>query len=674
MGRRSLAPTAGGMAVLLLLTLTTVLAAASVPTAGPLPPPPAAAPLSGVPIPARPLAAITLGVSGSTPAAVALNWTQTSSLTFSSYSVLFSATGASGPWASATVIPSQSTTTYAALGLTPGGTYWWEVAENDALLPTQYSNVVNATQPGLADLTYQSLSASDVQFNWTNSATYGGSLSFGSYALFEAVGSAAPTVAATVASVGTRSTTVTGLSPGTSYRFYLNTTDCAPTCGTGGSGTSVTRSNVVTLGTPLPLSVTVSASRTIVDIGQLDAFTCTPSGGRSPFTFAWDLGNGTFFSGPSSVSTSFPSAGPATVTCRVTDATPTQATSALTVSVAVPPEVTAAGTPLTLDLGQNVSFACAIQFGVAPYSVLWTFGDGQSAATLNATHLYGAPGPYVATCIVTDFTGTSASGHLSLSVSAALEVSLQANSSRAAPLASLTFSATPVNGSGVYVAFNFSFGDGAYSNGSSPAVPHAFAGTGLYSAEVSVTDTNGGVARGRLTVNISEITVTLGSPVTSVVRGTAVTFSADATGGAGGPYVYSWQFGDGVGATGPNVTHVYGTAGSYIPSLVVRDRLGSSQTIALAPVTVSAPTAAPLVSAGLVLVIGLAAALAAAAVGYLLYRREAERAYSRVAGRVPRAGPARLATGMRVCRACGRANLAMRTSCEACGAPLRGPR
>ncbi|HZY91185.1 MAG TPA: PKD domain-containing protein [Thermoplasmata archaeon] len=633
---------------------------------------PGVVPASIAPRPSHPLAAISLSAPGVDPTGISLSWTPSGSFTFSSYTVQYSTAGSTGPWQSAGVIINAGTTTFGVKGLTPGGEYWWRILENDGILGNQYSNVIAVNQSTLAYLSATVLTATNVQLNWTNNASYGGSLGFESYQVYESVGGSAPGVAATITSELTLSTTITGLSSGASYQFFLNTTDCLSGCGTGGPNLTGSESNSVTTGTPLPLSATVSATRSAVDVGQLDLFTCTPSGGQSPYKITWDFGNGTFVSGPGAVAQSFVTPGPITVTCKVTDALASQSTSATTVTVLVDPQVSVNASRTQAEPGQSITFNCTPSLGLSPYSVDWTFGDGGSAATGLTVHSYVAMGNFTATCAATDSTGTSVSDHLTLTVYPTLTATLQPNASAAAPSSNLTFAALPSKGSGVYVAYNWSFADGSSTNGSAPSVSHAFGAAGNYSVSVLVTDTLGGSVSATTLVHISVLTVTLGSVPTQAWVGNRVDFSASASGGAGAPYTFTWHFGDAAGQTGATVNHSYAKTGSFTPSVTVTDRLGASRTVTLAVLSISTPPSpAPFFSAWLLLLLAILVAVGVAVALELRHRRQADRQYSAVAGRVPAADPSRLVRGRRVCRMCGHPNLAIRETCEACGASLR---
>ncbi len=79
----------------------------------------------------------------------------------------------------------------------------------------------------------------------------------------------------------------------------------------------------------------------------------------------------------------------------------------------------------------------------------------------------------------------------------------------------------------------------------------------------------------------------------SADAGVAIAFSATATGGLTA-LTYTWDFGDGLGATGASVSHVYVTTGNYTATVTASDKFGSTLS-ATVPVTVTGPAPTSLV-------------------------------------------------------------------------------
>ncbi|MCI4360353.1 MAG: hypothetical protein L3J91_01480, partial [Thermoplasmata archaeon] len=218
-----------------------------------------------------PAAGYTVSSTGASPTALALSWSAFSGIGFGSYVVQSSPNGSAGSWSTVAVVTSSTTTSFVDDQLGPGSTAWWQVTENGLV----GSGTTNALGVGIA---------------------------FGSYILYESINGGASGAVTTITAETTTNYTVQGLSSGSSYAFYVSTADCLSACSTGTPVNAWSQSNVVTFGTPLPLGSTISVQRSVVDTLQADLFTCTPSGGVSPFHFQWDSGNGTFVSGGSAES------------------------------------------------------------------------------------------------------------------------------------------------------------------------------------------------------------------------------------------------------------------------------------------------------------------------------------------------------------------------------------
>lgn len=69
-------------------------------------------------------------------------------------------------------------------------------------------------------------------------------------------------------------------------------------------------------------------------------------------------------------------------------------------------------------------------------------------------------------------------------------------------------------------------------------------------------------------------------PGGSVANGTsAITFTASVSDADSTTLTYSWEFGDGFFATGPNQNHTYSYDGTFVVTLVVADEGGRTATV-----------------------------------------------------------------------------------------------
>jgi len=160
------------------------------------------------------------------------------------------------------------------------------------------------------------------------------------------------------------------------------------------------------------------------------------------------------------------------------------------------------------------------------------------------------------------------------------EVSLSATPSYGTPPLTVSFEATATSGSPT--AYNWSFGDGTYYNGtnaSASAPSHTFAEPGLYNVSVGVYE---GAAFGSGTIEVHVVAELLAAQVSaSATAGTApltVTFSATVTGGTGTYVNFSWAFGDGGSGSGPAVRYTFEHAGAYHVVLTVYDSANATTT------------------------------------------------------------------------------------------------
>jgi chitodextrinase len=237
-------------------------------------------------------------------------------------------------------------------------------------------------------------------------------------------------------------------------------------------------------------------------------------------------------------------------------------------------QVSAEASRAAANVNQSVDFSCSVSGGMPPYAYAWTFGDGDSANGSTTSHMYRTPGTKTATCMVTDGASQMANAFMSVVISPEPAVAASVDHPAATPGTSFTFSAQATGGPGTFASYEWSFGDG--TNGSGQEVMHAYADAGQFPVVVVVTDANGGVASDSLTLLVSFIELTGSASTRRAPPGTIVFFNASADGGAGAPFSYAWDFGDGSNGSGASISHVYLTSGNFTPSVQVTDGLGAS--------------------------------------------------------------------------------------------------
>ncbi len=118
----------------------------------------------------------------------------------------------------------------------------------------------------------------------------------------------------------------------------------------------------------------------------------------------------------------------------------------------------------------------------------WDFGDGQSGSGATPTHIYAAPGTYVATLTVTDPIGGTGTDTVAVQIPNAAPTAsfTKSPSTGSAPL-TVQFNATAsLDPDGDALAYAWTFGDGQTATGAQ--VSHAYAAPGTYVATLGVSD------------------------------------------------------------------------------------------------------------------------------------------------------------------------------------------
>jgi len=134
-------------------------------------------------------------------------------------------------------------------------------------------------------------------------------------------------------------------------------------------------------------------------------------------SYAWDFGDGSGAT-RSTESHTYAKAGMYTAALTVWDYSGNSAMSTMTVTVRdTKAPVPLGGGDRSVDETQSLFFdASASTDNVGVVSYAWDFGDGSSASTATANHVYAHPGVYQATLTVTDAAGNSATSSFHVTV------------------------------------------------------------------------------------------------------------------------------------------------------------------------------------------------------------------------------------------------------------------
>jgi parallel beta-helix repeat protein len=226
------------------------------------------------------------------------------------------------------------------------------------------------------------------------------------------------------------------------------------------------------------------------------------------------------------------------------------------------------------------------------------FGDGtvvgpQSGVT--APHTYTAAGNYIVTLTATDTGGLSSTATWTVTANPAANTPPTARltvspTTGTAPLAVTADASTSTDPQGQALTYKFDFGDGSAVVGpqAGATAPHTYASAGSYTVTVTATDTGGlsGTATAAVTVSSAPNTPPTARLTVSPTSGTApLAVTADAstsTDPQGQVLTYTFDFGDGTAAVGPQsaatAAHTYAAAGSYTVTVTATDTGGLSST------------------------------------------------------------------------------------------------
>ena len=315
--------------------------------------------------------------------------------------------------------------------------------------------------------------------------------------------------------------------------------------------------------------------------------------------FAWDMGDGTTYGNVTDVLHNYATQGSYNIQLIVIDLNGCVPNDTLVVPITIaPPLIVNAGFTVTQDPDCNELKVDCINTSVGPSpSYQWDMGDGTVYTSLDVVdHIYAVPGTYTITLIATDPLACNQADTVSIDVTLLPYAPVVAAFTAAQVLdcAQLLLDATNTS-TGSFMSFAWDMGDGTFYTDTS--VTHNYLAPGMYVITMVVSDLAGCAPSDTATLSVTVdplVPVTADFIADQVGNCTFLTVQATNQ-STGDSIAYSWDMGDGTTYTTTDVTHVYGTPGTYTIELVVTD-LGCGNDDSLS-ITVTVIDVLPVVAA-----------------------------------------------------------------------------
>ena len=366
--------------------------------------------------------------------------------------------------------------------------------------------------------------------------------------------------------------------------------------------------------TPLSVSYAMSDTTTSTSLlcggtfaaGNTIQFSATPTGGTSPYTYAWAFGDGSTGTGQTPTHV-YLSAGTVNPTVTITDSKGLTNSSGAGCSftVTAPPALAISSfiaSPAALQLGNATTFQASVTGGVTPYTYAYTSlpagCTSSNSASFSCTPT--AAGNFTVQVTVTDPSSQSTSATTTLAITAsALIISQFTVSPSTIPLGGTTYLNVTATGGTTPYSYAYTGLPSGCTTSSTASLACTPTASGNFSVQVNVTDAGGTTvtsSRALLTVAAPGLVITAftASPQ-NFTLGNSTTLTVSATGGVA-PYSYAYiGLPAGCATANQNTLLCTPTAtGPFTVTVSVTDSSGKITTgsvvFTVSPVTPSSPT------------------------------------------------------------------------------------
>jgi PKD repeat protein len=238
-----------------------------------------------------------------------------------------------------------------------------------------------------------------------------------------------------------------------------------------------------------PLNATPLTLSKPGEVGIAASFSASLVGGISPFTFTWQLGDGSSPTHGMNPVHTFLTSINATVNLTVVDLVGSTVVTHLTFPVVAHLTATATVSNTNSDSGQTVVFKAVTTGGFGPFNWTWLLPNGASTWGSSLNQRIVATGSYGVNVTALDALGVRSTSSVSVKVHALPITMITASSTSVKPGDVVVMTGDTTGGWGPYT-YLWKFGDGV--RGSGAFVSHAFATSGAFVVTLLATDSVGG--------------------------------------------------------------------------------------------------------------------------------------------------------------------------------------
>jgi PKD repeat protein len=217
--------------------------------------------------------------------------------------------------------------------------------------------------------------------------------------------------------------------------------------------------------------------------------------------------------------------------------------------------------------GNSFSFTNSSTITSGTLTHLWSFGDGGTASSFNATKTYGSAGTYSVKLVSTSNNGCKDSTTQQVVVNPMPSTAYSINTAAQCLTGnSFSFTNSSAIASGTLTHL-WSFGDGGTASSFNATKTYGSAGT--YSVKLVSTSNNGckDSTTRQVTVHPMPVAGFTVSPAIQCLTGNSFSFTNNST-VSGGTTTSNWTFGNGSTSTSQNPTNSYSNVGAYTVKLI----------------------------------------------------------------------------------------------------------